>query len=224
MKNIKLAVFDMAGTTIDEDNIVYKTLQQSVVKQGINVDLKTVLKHCAGKEKLTAIIDLLEVLGKPTEEANAIFENFSKTLKQAYQELEVKPIEGVSEFLMELKSKKIIIVLNTGYNSFTANQLLDKLQWKKGIQYDALITADDVVNGRPGPDMIFKAMELFSITDSKTVLKAGDSAIDIEEGKNANCGITIGVLSGAQTKEELLVANPDYIFENITQINSLIVS
>jgi len=123
-----------------------------------------------------------------------------------------------------MKSKKIIIVLNTGYNSFTANQLLDKLQWKKGMQYDALITADDVLNGRPAPDMIFKAMELFSITDSKTVLKAGDSAIDIEEGKNANCGITIGVLSGAQTKEELLVANPDYIFENITQISSLIVS
>jgi len=223
MKNIKLAVLDMAGTTVDEDNVVYKTLRNSVVKYGIEVDLETVLKYGAGKEKLKAITDVLEFLNQPTDKATTIFEDFSIALKNAYEELEVKPIVGVSEFLDELRAKNIIIVLNTGYNSKTANQLLEKLGWKKGVQYDALITADDVVNGRPSPEMILKAMELFDIKDSKSVLKAGDSAIDIEEGKNANCGITIGVLSGAQTKEELEEANPDYIFDNITQISSLFV-
>ena len=223
MKNIKLAVLDMAGTTVDEDNVVYKTLRNSVVKYGFEVDLETVLKYGAGKEKLKAITDVLEFLNQPTDKATAIFEDFSISLKNAYEELEVKPIVGVSEFLDELRAKNIIIVLNTGYNSKTANQLLEKLGWKKGIQYDALITADDVVNGRPSPEMILKAMELFDIKDSKTVLKAGDSAIDIEEGKNANCGITVGVLSGAQTKEELEEANPDYIFDSITQISSLFV-
>ncbi|CAM2947094.1 phosphonatase-like hydrolase [Flavobacterium succinicans] len=223
MKNIKLAVLDMAGTTVDEDNVVYKTLRNSVVKYGIEVDLETVLKYGAGKEKLKAITDVLEFLNQPTDKATTIFEDFSIALKNAYEELEVKPIVGVREFLDELRAKNIIVVLNTGYNSKTANQLLEKLGWKKGVQYDALITADDVVNGRPSPEMILKAMELFDIKDSKSVLKAGDSAIDIEEGKNANCGITIGVLSGAQTKEELEEANPDYIFDNITQISSLFV-
>ncbi|OOV26907.1 HAD family hydrolase [Flavobacterium sp. LM5] len=223
MKNIKLAVLDMAGTTVDEDNVVYKTLRNSVVKYGIEVDLETVLKYGAGKEKLKAITDVLEFLNQPTDKATTIFEDFSIALKNAYEELEVKPIVGVTEFLDELRAKNIIVVLNTGYNSKTANQLLEKLGWKKGVQYDALITADDVVNGRPSPEMILKAMELFDIKDSKSVLKAGDSAIDIEEGKNANCGITIGVLSGAQTKEELEEANPDYIFDNITQISSLFV-
>ncbi|CAN1505467.1 Gph Predicted phosphatases [Flavobacteriaceae bacterium] len=223
MKNIKLVVLDMAGTTVDEDNVVYKTLCNAVVKHGFEVDLDTVLKYGAGKEKLKAITDVLEFLNQPTDKASMIFEEFSIDLKQAYQDLEVKPITGVTEFLEELKAKKINIVLNTGYNSKTANQLLDKLGWKKGNQYDALITADDVVNGRPSPEMILKAMELFDVKDSKTVLKAGDSAIDIEEGKNANCGITVGVLSGAQTKEELEAANPDYIFDTITQIRSLFV-
>ncbi|WP_300976817.1 phosphonatase-like hydrolase [Flavobacterium sp.] len=223
MKNIKLVVLDMAGTTVDEDNVVYKTLRNSVVNHGFEVDLETVLQYGAGKEKLKAITDVLEFLNQPTDKATTIFEDFSIALKNAYEELEVKPIVGVSEFLDELRAKNIIIVLNTGYNSKTANQLLEKLGWKKGMQYDALITADDVVNGRPSPEMILKAMELFDIKDSKTVLKAGDSAIDIEEGKNANCGITVGVLSGAQTKEELLKANPDFIFDNITQISSLFV-
>jgi beta-phosphoglucomutase-like phosphatase (HAD superfamily) len=31
---VKLVVFDMAGTTIDEDNVVYKTHQQSIELAG----------------------------------------------------------------------------------------------------------------------------------------------------------------------------------------------
>ena len=30
MKKIELVVFDMAGTTIDEDNLVYKTVQKVI--------------------------------------------------------------------------------------------------------------------------------------------------------------------------------------------------
>lgn len=39
-KKIKLVVFDMAGTTIDEDNPVYKTVQKAVNEYGYNVSWK----------------------------------------------------------------------------------------------------------------------------------------------------------------------------------------
>ena len=48
---IKMVVFDMAGTTVDEDNVVYKTLQEAIVKHSIPVTLEEVLSHGAGKEK-----------------------------------------------------------------------------------------------------------------------------------------------------------------------------
>ncbi|MGH2664646.1 phosphonatase-like hydrolase [Flavobacterium sp.] len=220
-KNIKLVVFDMAGTTINEDNLVYKALHKVFVKMGYTVTLDYVLQHCAGKEKLNAIVELLNDLNYPTTQADAIFEEFSKTLKSVYEESEVKPITGVGTFLTKLKAANIKVVLNTGYNSYTANQLLDKLNWKKGIHFDALITADDVSKGRPHPDMILKAMDEFDIDDSQNVLKAGDSVVDIEEGKNANCGLTVGVLSGAQTREELQKANPDLIVTTITELDFL---
>ena len=98
---------------------------------------------------------------------------------------------------------RVKVVLNTGYDHKTAKSLLNKLGWVPGEQIDALITADDVVKGRPSSEMIDKAMEMFKISESENVLKAGDSVIDIEEGKNANCGWTIGVLTGAQTREQL---------------------
>jgi len=40
---------------------------------------------------------------------------------------------------------------------------------------DALITASDVSNNRPDPDMILLAMQQFDITDGDEVIKVGDS-------------------------------------------------
>lgn len=217
MKNIELLVLDMAGTTIDEDNVVYKTLMKAVNDYGYNVSLEKVLLSCAGMEKLEAISSLLKEIGGNEEDAAAIFENFSDQLKTAYQNLEVKPINGVENFLIKMRAQDKKIVLNTGYTSEIAQQLLEKLSWKENAHFDALITADDVSESRPSPEMILLAMKKFNIQEPEKVLKAGDSVIDIEEGKNAGCGVTVAVLSGAQSKAELEKSNPDYIFNTISE-------
>ncbi|MCV6630535.1 MAG: phosphonatase-like hydrolase [Flavobacteriaceae bacterium] len=221
MQHIKLVVLDMAGTTIDEQNVVYKTLHKAINAHGVVVDLETVLKHGAGKEKHQAIKDILHFLGNSSLSSQAIFADFKTMLDAAYDNLEVCPITGVEATIKALRERHITVVLNTGYNSKVANGLLQKMAWEEGIHYDALITADDVTNGRPAPDMIHLAMDKFEITDANMVLKAGDSAIDIEEGKNANCGITVGVLSGAQTKSQLETAQPDYIMQNVAGLLEL---
>lgn len=215
-EDIQLFVFDMAGTTIDEQNVVYITVCESINYFGVKTSLDRVLKFGAGKEKKQAIIDVLNSLGINDEDlVENIFFHFKIKLDENYKHLQVKPVDGVELKLVELKEQNKKVVFNTGYNRKIATQLLNKLKWQKGTHYDMLITADDIKRGRPYPDMIELAMDEFGITDSKFVLKAGDSAIDIEEGKNANCGLTIGVLSGAQTREQLEVAKPDYILESL---------
>ncbi|SIS91210.1 phosphonatase-like hydrolase [Chryseobacterium ureilyticum] len=222
MKNIELLVLDMAGTTVDEDNVVYKTVTEAVNEHGYQVGLEQVLITCAGMEKLEAITSLLKEIGGNEEDAMAIFEKFSVKLKNAYQNLEVKPINGTEDFLLKMKAQNKKVVLNTGYTSEIAQQLLDKLQWKENIHFDALITADDVSESRPSPEMINLAMKKFNIHKPEKVLKAGDSVIDIEEGKNAGCGLTIAVLSGAQNRSELEKAKPDYIFNTISEAENIL--
>lgn len=222
MNTIELLVLDMAGTTIDEDNVVYKTLMQAVNNCGYNVSLVEVLSSCAGKEKFDAIETLLGEIGGRKDDAENIFKDFSEKLKIAYQNLEVKPIKGVEDFLLKVRAAGKKVVLNTGYSSEIAQQLIQKLDWKENVHFDALITADDVTASRPNPDMIFLAMTKFGIDDPKKVLKAGDSAIDIEEGKNAGCGMIVGVLSGAQNRSELEKAKPDYIFERISDVENIL--
>jgi len=218
MNKIKMVIFDMAGTTVDEKNVVYKTVHKSLISHGVEVDLDTVLRIGAGKEKHQAIKDVISSLGISNIPTDDIFADFKAMLNKAYESLDVTPIKGVDKTINELKKKGVVVVLNTGYNKRVANGLINKLNWEKGVHYDALITAEDVEKGRPDPEMIEKAMEMFDISDSSEVLKAGDSVIDILEGKNADCGITIGVLSGAQTREQLKEANPDFIMNSLADL------
>jgi len=218
MTRIELAVFDMAGTTVNEDNVVYKTVKAALAKHGVEVSLDTVLEFGAGKEKFKAIADILKETKTTGVDANAVFEDFKEMLEEAYANLDVTAYDGVEELFELLKSKSVKVVLNTGYDHKTAKSLLNKLGWVPGEQIDALITADDVVKGRPSSEMIDKAMAMFKISESENVLKAGDSVIDIEEGKNANCGWTVGVLTGAQTREQLATAEPTLILDSLADL------
>ncbi len=49
-----MVVFDMAGTTVNEDNIVYKTLRAAINHAGFEFSLDQVLAQGAGKEKKQA--------------------------------------------------------------------------------------------------------------------------------------------------------------------------
>ncbi|MEI9920388.1 MAG: phosphonatase-like hydrolase [Bacteroidota bacterium] len=221
---IKMVVFDMAGTVVDEDNVVYKTVQKALKHGGINVTLEQVLADGAGKEKSKAISDIA-LKYDPTVDSLAIeamHQDFLKMLDYAYEELDVVPMSGAKEVFDDLRKRGIYRVLNTGYNKKTAMQLVTKLGWKKDREYDDIITASDVPKTRPYPDMIFMAMELMGISDASTVAKIGDSVIDIEEGKNAFCGITVGITTGAHTREQLAGAHPDRIIDKLTDLLPLV--
>ena len=95
-QRIELVVFDMAGTTVNEDNVVYKTVQKVINDEGFSVSLEEVLKHAAGKEKHQAIRDILEYNNITDEnKSDVIFEYFKETLDNEYLSASVLPIEGV---------------------------------------------------------------------------------------------------------------------------------
>jgi len=221
---IKMVVFDMAGTTVNENNIVYKTLQKAINEKGFDVSLEQVLAEGAGKEKLQAIKSILAVYAQNRDDklTDEIYQNFLVQLGKAYDAFDIQPQENAEELFDQLRKRNIRIVLNTGYNSETAESLIKKLQWTKGIDFDSMVTASDVQNNRPEPDMIRHAMIEFGIQDAAEVVKVGDSAIDIEEGKNAGCGLNIGITTGAHTFDQLKAAEPDYIIDDLLELLPLL--
>ena len=221
---IKLFVFDMAGTTVNEDNLVYKTIRKAVERGGYPCSLNLVLKIGAGKEKRKAIRDLLtEISGEaPKDDVEAIYADFRESLKKAYRTAEIQPVAHAEDMFSFLRERGCQVCINTGYNRMIANTLMKKLGWSVPETVDMLITDDDVSKGRPYPDMILLAMKKAGITDPATVAKIGDSGIDIVEGQRAGCSLVMGITTGAQNREQLMTANPHAVVDSLMEIKNFV--
>ncbi|TAG54123.1 MAG: phosphonatase-like hydrolase [Runella slithyformis] len=225
MKNLQLVVFDMAGTTIDEQNAVYKTIHLAINEAGYACSLAVVLEFAAGKEKRQAIKDVISYLidNEPFGAAvDAIHEDFKQKLDTVYASGIAKTMPDAAQVFEALRKRNIKIALNTGYTRAVAELLMRQIGWSIPETVDALVTASDVAYGRPQPDMILEAMRLLRITDPQQVAKIGDSAIDITEGHNAGCGLVAGVLTGAQNRHQLMAAAPTHLFETLSDLLVLI--
>lgn len=203
---ITLAVFDMAGTTVDDGGGVYEALRLAVEETGATVSPAD-LQAWMGTEKRAAITALIELGGgDPTLAADTVdraFDRFLALLDEIYTAHPPTPIAGAPETIAELRASGVKVALTTGFSVDVATGILDRLGWVVGggegegsLQLDALVCGDEVAQGRPAPYMIHRAMERTGVLDVAEVLVAGDTAVDVRAGAHAGAAITIGVHSG----------------------------
>ncbi len=219
---IKLAVFDLAGTTVRDNKDVHRVLQRALAQHGIQITIDDANK-VMGIPKPVAIRQLLverhsgsRVIDKKwIDEIHNVF--VDEMIRFYREDDSVGEKDGVSETFRILKSIGVKVAVDTGFDRPITAPLLDRLGWiKKGL-IDASVTSDEVANGRPYPDLIFEAMKRTNITDVKSVAKIGDTASDLEEGTSAGCGLVIGVTSGAFSREELTTVKHSFLIDNIDE-------
>merc|ERR1711997_1323310 len=113
------------------------------------------------------------------------------------------------------------IGLDTGYPEEIQELLVKKLKFDDATSdayVDSYISSYTVREGRPYPYMIHRLMERTGVMNVRNVCKVGDSVRDIEEGKNAGCGLVVGVLSGADSADALLEAGADVIAPSVVDL------
>jgi len=221
---IKMVIMDMAGTTINDENLVYKCMKKALNLHKCKIDLPTVHRLGGGKAMRQAIVDVYsERKGeKPTSSfVETIYDDFRSILEEAYADFDLRLFDGVSEVLRYLKEHGIIAVLNTGFSHSVASKILKKVDCIPGTEFDLLVTADMVKDGRPAPDMIYYAIGYFDIS-REHIIKIGDTAMDIMEGKNAQVKLTIGITSGVHKRAQLEAAAPDLIIDEIRDLIKII--
>ncbi|MFJ9847389.1 phosphonatase-like hydrolase [Kitasatospora sp. NPDC101155] len=221
---IELAALDMAGTTINEDGAVYRALRTAVERTGVPVaeaDLQTWM----GTDKREAIAALVRLGGgTPTPElVEDGYTAFREFLREAYRTTPPQAIPGVEEALAELRRRGIKVALTTGFSDDVAYPLLESLGWStgEGGNLDAVVTSDEVPRGRPAPHMIHRAMEKTGVIDTRRVLAAGDTVVDVEAGANAGAGVVIGVLTGELTRDDFEGHPHTHVLDSVADIPSL---
>ena len=214
----KMLICDMAGTTIQEKGIVYNSLYRTIRLIHPNLQ-KNDIKPFGGAKKREVIKYFVnkKKMDSPEVVINNLDSEFNYFLKKEYQENpSVQLIHpNLPSFFNSLRDQDIKICLNTGYNKEIQQLLIDKFNMTDFI--DDYISSEEVDFGRPYPYMIHALMKRNNIFTINHVVKIGDTEMDIKEGKNASCR-TVGVLSGAHTKEQLEQQRPNFIVDNIMDI------
>lgn len=237
---LRLVMFDMAGTTVRDNNEVLHCFSQACQQEGINAESQR-LNALMGISKLE-VFQLLwrEQLGEKTaaeiiaEKSRQSFQTFRDILENYYRTHPVEPAEGALEVFDWLHRHNIKIALNTGFYRTVTNIILNKLGWLAGLDAQYIggigsvinfsIASDEVPQGRPAPFMIQAAMKVFGIEDPKQVVKIGDTPVDLEEGRRAGCALTLAVTNGTHSRAELEIFDNDGLLESLTALPGLLES
>jgi phosphonatase-like hydrolase len=224
MKPIELVVFDLAGTTVEDHQDVHRALQKALQKHGFDFSLDTINPYM-GIPKPVAIGQLLErhanQPGLAQDEAfiARAHHDFVGEMLHFYQTApEVAEKDGASEVFMALRAKGIRVVVDTGFSREITDALIERLGWAKMGLIDGSVTSDEVAQGRPHPDLIFRAMELTGVTDAQQVAKVGDTASDLQEGSSAGCRYVIGITTGAYHHDDLVSEPHTHLIDHLSQV------
>jgi phosphonatase-like hydrolase len=223
---IELVVFDMAGTTVRDSDAVNGSLRAALAGAGVHVEPAAV-NVVMGLPKPEAIRRLLAGAGLAAIDQTVarIHTNFvNKMLHHYATDPSVGEVPGAMATFQTLRRAGIKVALDTGFSRPIVDLLLDRLGWKVPGAIDAIVTSDEVPRGRPYPDMIRLLMARLGITDARRVAKVGDTAVDLEEGHSAGCGLVIGVTSGACTRAQLEALPHSHVVASVVDVPTLVIS
>jgi phosphonatase-like hydrolase len=218
-REFEVVLFDVIGTTIieSEEGIINNCFEDAF--SFFRLPVTSAFIHASrGKSKREVIADVLTKYRRSTEQGEAVYLRFRENVMAEIDHF--TPAPGATELFSHLWSRGIKVALGSGLPADLLNPILTSVGWSaRSFQY--IGTADDVITGRPDPAMINEMMKQLHISDSRKVLKVGDTVSDIREGKNADV-FTAAILSGTQSEEILRAEHPDFILNQLIDLKQLL--
>src|SRR5438309_2061055 len=125
MNELKLVIFDMAGTTVLDSGEVPAAFSAALAQQGIKVTAEE-LKAIRGASKRQAVLDLTPPGPDRQVRAEAAYVAFKQELSRQYSQ-GVRAVPGAVETFAWLRQRGVKIALNTGFDREITEMLLTGL-------------------------------------------------------------------------------------------------
>ena len=215
-----LAVFDMAGTTVEDSGQVPGAFAAALSTHGIAVTAADI-DRVRGASKRQAILQFLPAAPDRADRAAAVYSTFREELAQRYGVGGVRPVRGAAETFIGLRNRGVKVALTTGFDRDTTTLLLFSLGWLEDT-VDAIVCGDDVARGRPEPDLILRAMADVGVSDPSMVAAIGDTALDLQAGARAGVRWNIGVLSGAHRRAAMEREPHTHIIDSVADLRQVL--
>jgi phosphonatase-like hydrolase len=221
MPSIRLVIFDIAGTIIEDHGEVVRAFSSALQKNAIPFTADE-LKRWKGASKREVIRHFVGQLGPnpdTAEKVEATYLSFRAELETLYAG-NIRPIEGAAATFAWCRDHDIQIATTTGFYREVSDLILENTGWRD--RFAAHISSSDVRQGRPAPYMIFRAMEATGVQDVRQVVNVGDTPLDLQSGHNAGVRGVVGVLTGSHDRASLQAETHTHIITNIAELPALI--
>jgi phosphonatase-like hydrolase len=218
--DIRLAVLDMAGTTVADDGLVETAFGAALAAAGATVarepELWQHVRDTMGQSKI-------EVFRAVFDEDTAQLAN--RAFEQSYNDQidagRAVPLPGALEAIETLRAAGILVALTTGFSRDTQQRLVTALGWNSVA--DLVLCPEDAGGrGRPYPDMVLTALLRLKVDDVAQIAVVGDTASDIRTGVRSGASIVVGVLTGAHDGPTLRAAGATHVLTSIADLPALL--
>lgn len=216
MKKISMVMFDLSGTTVEDDMGVRDCLYQAAVEYKLDTTPEEILINMGTNKihlyqfliarqrgKDIDIKDFEKTKDPETlEEAMKIYTHYTDLMVNHYRK-KTREIPGTSEVFRWCHANNIKVATDTGFHRIVVDAIMEGLGWVRDGLVDLSVDVEHIPGeiGRPAPFMIYYAMMQLNIQSVHEVIKIGDTPADMLEGYNANCRGVVGVLSGPRPVE-----------------------
>ena len=209
---MKTYLFDLDGTLLDSFDLILtsfhytsqvhlgKVFSDEYWKSGVGRPLRTQLAQVArSREELDAMLATYRAFNLDNHDAMA----------RAYP--------GVVDVVRRLHDDGAKLGLVTSKLSTGANRGLRLLELED--EFRVRVCADDVINGKPHPESVFKALGALDAKPTEALF-IGDSEHDMKAGRAAGVE-TVAVRWGPFPAEELADAAPSYWIDTPDEVLAL---
>ena len=180
---IRGVALDMDGLLFDTEKLYWQVGDTVLQRRGhrFSAELQQRMMGRVGVSAIQQMIDFHLLNDNPNEllaESEAIYDGLLINGPD--------PMPGLALWIDFLREKKIRFGLSTSSQRKYVDRIFSEIEWRNELSF--VLTGDDVVNGKPHPEMYLKAASLFEIDPGEMLV--------LEDSGN---GCAAGVASGAQT-------------------------
>lgn len=215
---IKAVLFDLDGTLVNSLCDLADSVNFALNEMGFPTHATEKYKYFVG-DGIPKMIERALPDKMKTEEINQkCFEIFMDRYKAHYFDKTV-PYEGINILLQNLRTEKIKIAVISNKADEMAKKVVDKLF---GNTFDAVTGKREGYPAKPDPKLTLKIIDELGLKPDECIF-VGDSGMDIATARSADT-LSVGVLWGFRTKEELLDNGADYLVTSPIQIYDIVKS
>ncbi len=188
---MKIAIFDLDGTIINNQDILLKAFSYSFEEVNEPFPGNDAIRKLFGKD-LKTIMTTLDFNMVKFDKFRTVFSQFLSG------QGEPKMVRGMKEVLLNLKKEGFRLALVTSKSQDLVQKEIQSLNIHS--LFEAIVDESSTSRHKPNPDPLFKACELLGVSPSEDIPYVGDSKYDLIAACNAGLS-PIGVTWGVHGKE-----------------------